>query len=221
MEDVEDMDTMHNCIWSHDGAPDRHKTLCNYGSHTPFFICIFCVPSGQYDTANQYANWLGMGSRCNGSCPFYPRLVPPCDTATKAAIHLDPTSSMTVPEQIQFHTFPRPMVLGCIWYLPVYRHIHFGAIRAAIPRMALLCIFGLMVIDVFATLGPLFPTAQYMIVKMFLIQTVFYITVSITSLIFIFPESLSHIWLTSLQNDFISSLYVSHLARPRTPNSSR
>lgn len=81
-----------------------------------------------------------------------------------------------------------------------------GALRAYAPKLALTSIFGSIVLDVMATYGPLFPTAQYTLPKMFILPTVYYVAVALMSLIIIFPESLNHVWLTSLCNDFLAPM---------------
>ncbi|KAJ3509937.1 hypothetical protein NLJ89_g4950 [Agrocybe chaxingu] len=77
-----------------------------------------------------------------------------------------------------------------------------GAIRAFIPNLALLSIFGTIVVDVFCTSAPLLPTTQYTLPKAFIIPACFYAAVAIASIIFIFPESLSHVWLTLFLDEF-------------------
>ncbi|CAA7266340.1 unnamed protein product [Cyclocybe aegerita] len=77
-----------------------------------------------------------------------------------------------------------------------------GAIRAFIPNLALLSIFGTIVIDVFCTSAPLLPTTQYTLPKAFIIPACFYAAVAIASIVFIFPESLSHVWLTLFLDEF-------------------
>ncbi|PPR08260.1 hypothetical protein CVT24_001172 [Panaeolus cyanescens] len=121
---------------------------------------------------------------------------------------LDPSSSKSLSDQTQFHMFSgifldpwSSAVHGVFLFIGAFA---FGAMRAYVPRMALLSIFGTIVVDVIATMGPLIPSAEYTVVKAFFIPTVFYIAAAVASLIFIFPESLSHIWLTSLQNNFIA-----------------
>lgn len=40
-----------------------------------------------------------------------------------------------------------------------------------------------------------FPTAQYTLPKLFIIPTAYYIAIALTTLVFVFPESLNHVWL--------------------------
>ncbi|KAF9527115.1 hypothetical protein CPB83DRAFT_856773 [Crepidotus variabilis] len=77
-----------------------------------------------------------------------------------------------------------------------------GAIRAYIPNLAILTIFATIVLDVVCTTGPLLPTTQYTLAKAFILPTVFYVAVAIGGIILIFPESLSHVWLSALVDDF-------------------
>jgi hypothetical protein len=81
-------------------------------------------------------------------------------------------------------------------------HFALGTVRAYAPNLALLSIFGGIVLTVMCTVGPLFPVAQYLTPKIFIIPTCFYVAVAIACLILVYPESLSHIWLTSLEQDF-------------------
>ncbi|KAF7318664.1 hypothetical protein HMN09_00378100 [Mycena chlorophos] len=78
----------------------------------------------------------------------------------------------------------------------------FGVVRARAPRLMLLGIFGMIVLDVVATTGPLLPTANYLLPKLFLLPTTYYLAIAITSLVVIFPESLNHVWLTTVDTAF-------------------
>ncbi|KAG6910622.1 hypothetical protein DXG01_009131 [Tephrocybe rancida] len=79
----------------------------------------------------------------------------------------------------------------------------FGVLRAYIPKLGLLSIFGTIVLDIMCSYGPLFPTSQYTLAKQFIIPTSYYVAIAITTLIFIFPVSLNHVWITSLRSDFL------------------
>ncbi|KAG5654141.1 hypothetical protein H0H81_006852 [Sphagnurus paluster] len=92
------------------------------------------------------------------------------------------------------------VVYGVFFFIGTFA---LAVMRAYIPKLALLSIFGTIVMDVMCSYGPLFPTAQYTLAKLFIIPTLYYIAIAIATLIFIFPESLNHIWLTSLQNEFV------------------
>ncbi|KAJ6459650.1 hypothetical protein C8R45DRAFT_553978 [Mycena sanguinolenta] len=93
-------------------------------------------------------------------------------------------------------------VYGAMFFIGAFG---MGVLRARLPKLALMGIFGTIVMDVFSTYGPLFPSAQYTLAKMFLIPTCYYVAVAIASLILIFPESLNHMWLTTLDKAFFGS----------------
>ncbi|KAF5376953.1 hypothetical protein D9615_007250 [Tricholomella constricta] len=90
-----------------------------------------------------------------------------------------------------------------------------GTLRAFIPKLALLSVFGSIVLDIVCSYGPLFPTAQYTLAKIFIIPTCYYVAIAIATLVLIFPESLNRVWLTSLQNEFIdpTEQILSYLSR--------
>ncbi|KAJ7159965.1 hypothetical protein C8R43DRAFT_993969 [Mycena crocata] len=106
-------------------------------------------------------------------------------------------------QSLIFHGFfldPRTSaVYGALLFIGTFG---LGALRAAVPKLALLSIFGTIVVDVYCTTGPLLPTAQYTVAKQFLIPTCYYLAIALASLIFVFPESLNHIWLTTLDQMF-------------------
>ncbi|PPQ95766.1 hypothetical protein CVT26_015853 [Gymnopilus dilepis] len=77
-----------------------------------------------------------------------------------------------------------------------------GAARAYLPNLALLSIFGTIVLDIICTTGPLLPQSDYTLAKLFILPASFYIAVAIASLILVFPESQSHVWLTALTDSF-------------------
>ncbi|KAF8798312.1 hypothetical protein BYT27DRAFT_7177807 [Phlegmacium glaucopus] len=111
-----------------------------------------------------------------------------------------------ISQQIQSQTFhgifldPRTSaVYGAFLFIGMFA---LGSLRAYAPSLALLSIFGGIVLAVICATGPLLPTAQYTLPKLFIIPTCYYVAVAIVCLILIFPDSLSHIWLTSLKQDF-------------------
>ncbi|KJA27441.1 hypothetical protein HYPSUDRAFT_131287 [Hypholoma sublateritium FD-334 SS-4] len=80
-----------------------------------------------------------------------------------------------------------------------------GAMRAYLPNLTILAIFGNIVLDVvcpFSSASVVIPTKDYTLAKLFILPTTFYIPVAIGSLVLIFPESLSHVWVTSLAENF-------------------
>uniref|UniRef100_A0A8H7YBR5 Putative ER transporter 6TM N-terminal domain-containing protein n=1 Tax=Psilocybe cubensis TaxID=181762 RepID=A0A8H7YBR5_PSICU len=135
---------------------------------------------------------------------------------------LDPTSPIPIARQIQIHTFhgifldPRSSaVYGAFLFIGTFA---MGALRAYLPSLTLLSVFGSIVMDVACTTGPreflnkitiaaltpsaVLPTAQYTIPEQLIIPTTFYVAVAIGTVILIFPESLSHVWLTLLLESF-------------------
>lgn len=89
-------------------------------------------------------------------------------------------------------------VYGAFLFIGAY---FMGMIRAHFPKLTLLAMFGTIVMDVMCSYGPLLPTAQYTLARLFLIPTAYYVAIALASLIFIFPESLNHVWLTSLETN--------------------
>ncbi|TFK38741.1 hypothetical protein BDQ12DRAFT_712685 [Crucibulum laeve] len=95
-------------------------------------------------------------------------------------------------------------VYGAFFFIGTFA---LGALRAYIPKLTLLSIFGSIVLDIMCSYGPSFPTSQYTLAKQFLIPSSYYVAVAIASLIFIFPESLNHAWLTALRNGFLNPTF--------------
>ncbi|KAJ7207441.1 hypothetical protein GGX14DRAFT_698162 [Mycena pura] len=77
-----------------------------------------------------------------------------------------------------------------------------GAIRARSPRLVIFGVFATTLMDVMCLTGPLLPTQQYTLAKIILLPTCYYLAIAIASLVLIFPESLNHVWLTTLDNAF-------------------
>ncbi|KAH8835963.1 hypothetical protein DL96DRAFT_1576215 [Flagelloscypha sp. PMI_526] len=76
----------------------------------------------------------------------------------------------------------------------------FAFLRTRNPALTIMTIFATIVVDVMCCYGPSFPTAQYTLAKSFIIPATFCLACSIASLIFIFPESMNHVWLTRLSD---------------------
>ncbi|KAI5832414.1 hypothetical protein K523DRAFT_344860 [Schizophyllum commune Tattone D] len=89
-------------------------------------------------------------------------------------------------------------VYGAFLFIGAY---FMGTIRAHFPKLALLAIFGTIVMDVMCSYGPLLPQTNYTLAKLFVIPASYYVACAIAALILIFPESLNHVWLTSLENN--------------------
>ncbi|KAJ7259813.1 hypothetical protein C8J57DRAFT_1339211 [Mycena rebaudengoi] len=121
-----------------------------------------------------------------------------------ARASLDPHISPTLQLQVlTFHGYfldaRVSAVYGAFFFLGTFA---MGALRALAPKLAIFSIFGTIVIDAFCTTGPLLPSPQYTVAKIFLIPTVYYLAIAIASLVLIFPESLNHVWLTTLEQTF-------------------
>ncbi|OXM76143.1 hypothetical protein C364_06247 [Cryptococcus neoformans Bt63] len=79
-----------------------------------------------------------------------------------------------------------------------------GFLRATNPKLTLGCIFGTIIVDLMCTIGPLFPVAQYTLAKQLLIPAACYIAIALASIIFIFPQTLNHIVLDSLNKTILT-----------------
>ncbi|KIR70920.1 hypothetical protein I310_05332 [Cryptococcus deuterogattii CA1014] len=79
-----------------------------------------------------------------------------------------------------------------------------GFLRATNPKLTLGCIFGTIIIDLMCTIGPLFPVAQYTLAKQLIIPAACYIAIALASIIFIFPQTLNHIVLDSLNKTILT-----------------
>ncbi|CDZ98124.1 Predicted membrane protein [Phaffia rhodozyma] len=78
-----------------------------------------------------------------------------------------------------------------------------GALRAHIPKLTLMSVFGSIVLDVMCSYGPLFPSQQYTLATIFLIPTSSYVAIGLVCTVLIFPESLAHVWLDGMINGFL------------------
>ncbi|KAF8638679.1 hypothetical protein AX17_002024 [Amanita inopinata Kibby_2008] len=94
-------------------------------------------------------------------------------------------------------------VYGAFFFIGTYA---LGALRAFIPKLTLLSIFGTIVLNIMCSYGPLFPTARYTLAKIILVPASYYIAIAIGSLIFVFPESLNHIWITTLHTNYLAPI---------------
>ncbi|KAG7440200.1 uncharacterized protein BT62DRAFT_1012986 [Guyanagaster necrorhizus] len=91
------------------------------------------------------------------------------------------------------------VVYGCFLGLGAFI---MGLFRAYAPTLIFLSIFGTIAMDIFATYGPLFPTAHYHLMNSMAISVSCYMAIAILTTIFIFPESMNH----SLINDVLEQL---------------
>ncbi|KAF4566563.1 hypothetical protein EYR36_011994 [Pleurotus pulmonarius] len=111
-----------------------------------------------------------------------------------------------VPVQLQFQQFifqgrfldaRSSAIYGAFIFIGAF---FLGALRGFVPNLALVSIFGLIVLDVMCSYGPLFYTSQYTIAKQFLLPTSYYLAIALASLVLIFPETLNHAWLSLLSD---------------------
>ncbi|KAJ8703361.1 hypothetical protein PTI98_001988 [Pleurotus ostreatus] len=123
-----------------------------------------------------------------------------------AQASLDPN----VPVQLQFQQFifqgrfldaRSSAVYGAFIFIGAF---FLGALRGFVPNLALVSIFGLIVLDVMCSYGPLFYASQYTIAKQFLLPTSYYLAIALASLVLIFPETLNHAWLSLLSDSVFS-----------------
>ncbi|KAI9441300.1 hypothetical protein H4582DRAFT_1367483 [Lactarius indigo] len=71
----------------------------------------------------------------------------------------------------------------------------FAIIRAYYKPLIFLSIFGTIAIDIFCTIGPLFPFAQYYLLNSLLIPVSIYMAIAIVVTIFVFPQTANHAFL--------------------------
>ncbi|KAK0471132.1 hypothetical protein IW261DRAFT_1513189 [Armillaria novae-zelandiae] len=91
------------------------------------------------------------------------------------------------------------VVYGCFLGLGAFV---MGLFRAYAPTLIFLSIFGTIAMDIFATYGPLFPSARYTLMNSMAISVSCYMAIAILTTIFIFPETMNH----SLINDILEQL---------------
>ncbi|KAJ7027016.1 hypothetical protein C8F04DRAFT_1123608 [Mycena alexandri] len=108
--------------------------------------------------------------------------------------------------QLQIDTFhglfldPRSSaVYGAFFFIGTFA---MGALRAKVPKLQVVGIFGTIVMDVMCSTGPLLPSPQYLVAKMFLIPSCYYVAVALLSIVLVFPETANHMWLTTLDQAF-------------------
>ncbi|KAH9050166.1 hypothetical protein EDB84DRAFT_1623276 [Lactarius hengduanensis] len=71
----------------------------------------------------------------------------------------------------------------------------FAIIRAYYKPLIFLSIFGTIAIDIFCTIGPLFPFAQYYLLNSLLIPVSIYMAIAIVVTVFVFPQTANHAFL--------------------------
>ncbi|KAJ7909256.1 hypothetical protein B0H13DRAFT_2192889 [Mycena leptocephala] len=102
-------------------------------------------------------------------------------------------------QSLTFHGFfldaRSSAVYGAMFFVGTFG---MGVLRARMPKLALMGIFGTIVMDVVCSTGPLLPTAQYTIAKQFVIPTAYYVAIALAATVLVWPESLNYAWLTTL-----------------------
>ncbi|KAF7369614.1 hypothetical protein MVEN_00292200 [Mycena venus] len=68
----------------------------------------------------------------------------------------------------------------------------FGLIRAYAPKLLFMSIFGTIAVDIFCSVGPLFPTKRYTLLNSTAISISCYMAIAIVTTIFVFPETMCH-----------------------------
>ncbi|KAF8273497.1 hypothetical protein EI94DRAFT_1826225 [Lactarius quietus] len=71
----------------------------------------------------------------------------------------------------------------------------FAIIRVYYKPLIFLSIFGTIAMDIFCTVGPLFPFAQYYLLNSLLIPVSIYMAIAIVVTIFVFPQTANHAFL--------------------------
>lgn len=74
----------------------------------------------------------------------------------------------------------------------------FGLVRAYAPKLLFLSIFGTIAIDIFCSIGPLFPTARYTLLNSTALSIAAYMGIALVTTVLVFPESMSHAALAAL-----------------------
>ncbi|KAF9261644.1 hypothetical protein L218DRAFT_961130 [Marasmius fiardii PR-910] len=120
-------------------------------------------------------------------------------TRVQQTISSDPGSSASAQSMAIFSgaylDIRASVVYGCFLGFGAFI---FGLLRAYAPKLVFLSIFGTIAIDIFCTLGPLFPTPQFMILKSTLTSVACYGGIAVILTICVFPETMSYSYLTSI-----------------------
>ncbi|KAJ7160023.1 hypothetical protein C8R43DRAFT_1064102 [Mycena crocata] len=74
----------------------------------------------------------------------------------------------------------------------------FGLIRAYAPKLLFMSIFGTIAVDIFCSIGPLFPTKRYTLLNSTAISIACYMGIAIVTTLLVFPETMSHSVMDSL-----------------------
>ncbi|KAJ4488072.1 hypothetical protein J3R30DRAFT_3433086 [Lentinula aciculospora] len=106
------------------------------------------------------------------------------------AFQADPTLALTTAVYNgEFLETRASVIYGC--FLGFFAFIY-GLIRAYIPVLTFTSIFATIGLDIFCSFGPLLPTAQYTLLKTFLISVGCYTGIALVTTLFVFPETMSH-----------------------------
>ncbi|KAI9512000.1 hypothetical protein F5148DRAFT_157072 [Russula earlei] len=74
----------------------------------------------------------------------------------------------------------------------------FAIIRAYYKLLIFMSVFGTIAIDIFCTIGPLFPFSQYNLLNSILIPVSIYAAIAIAVTIFVFPQTAHHAYLAAI-----------------------
>ncbi|KAJ7775586.1 hypothetical protein B0H16DRAFT_1713170 [Mycena metata] len=74
----------------------------------------------------------------------------------------------------------------------------FGLIRAYAPKLLFMSIFGTIAVDIFCSIGPLFPTKRYTLLNSTAISVGCYMGIAVLTTVFVFPETMSHAMMNKL-----------------------
>jgi hypothetical protein len=80
-------------------------------------------------------------------------------------------------------------VYGCFLGLGAFV---FGVIRAYAPKLLFMSIFGTIALDIFCSIGPLFPDERYTILNSLLISISCYTAIAVVVTIVVFPQTMNH-----------------------------
>ncbi|KAJ3987146.1 hypothetical protein F5890DRAFT_1571904 [Lentinula detonsa] len=106
------------------------------------------------------------------------------------AFRADPTLALTTAiYNGEFLEIRASVIYGC--FLGFFAFVY-GLIRAYIPVLTFTSIFATIGLDIFCSFGPLLPTAEYTLLKTFLISVGCYTGIALITTLFVFPETMSH-----------------------------
>lgn len=68
-------------------------------------------------------------------------------------------------------------------------------VKTVAPKLALFSVFATVIIDVYTSYGPLFPSAQYLFLQTFIISAACGVAIGLASSVLIFPQTANYTWL--------------------------